>query len=184
METFVHETMLSDISLCDQLIEYHKNNMEYKDKGRTAAGVGIGKISTDVRVFPVSTNPIVIMYMSEIVSAVKKYCEKYHIQYMMKVGIKEPFNIQYYAPNEGFFNWHCERSCYQSNQRALVFMTYLNDVSDGGETEFYYQKLKVRPRKGRTIIAPAYFTHTHRGNINTSGVDKFILTGWSFLSQC
>ena len=68
--------------------------------------------------------------------------------------------------------------------RVLFFLTYLNDIDVGAETEFYYQKLKVRPRKGRTIIAPAYFTHTHRGNINTSGVDKFILTGWSFLSQC
>ena len=31
-------------------------------------------------------------------------------------------------------------------------MTYLNDIKDGGETEFYYQKLKVKPEKGLTLI--------------------------------
>ena len=32
--------------------------------------------------------------------------------------------------------------------RHMVFMTYLNDVSDGGETEFYHQDVKVKAEKG------------------------------------
>ena len=44
METFIQETMLEDTSICDQLIEYHKNNMEYKNPGKTT-GSGVGKIS-------------------------------------------------------------------------------------------------------------------------------------------
>ena len=42
-------------------------------------------------------------------------------------------------------------------------MTYLNDVNDYGETEFYYQKLKIKPEKGKTVIWCADWTHTHRG---------------------
>ena len=56
-------------------------------------------------------------------------------------------------------------------------MTYLNDVTDDGETEFYYQKIKVKPQKGLTLIWPADWTHTHRGNTSKTQ-DKYIITGW------
>jgi hypothetical protein len=56
-------------------------------------------------------------------------------------------------------------------------MFYLNDVQEGGETEFYYQNLKSKPKQGTMVIAPAGFTHTHRGNKPISG-DKYIFTSW------
>ena len=62
-------------------------------------------------------------------------------------------------------------------KRLLVYMTYLNTVKKGGHTEFLYQKLKIKPEKGLTLIWPADFTHTHRGNVVEEG-DKYIATGW------
>jgi len=59
----------------------------------------------------------------------------------------------------------------------LLFQFYLNDVAEGGETEFYYQQRKVEARQGRLIIAPAGFTHTHKGNVSRSG-DKYVATSW------
>jgi len=56
-------------------------------------------------------------------------------------------------------------------------MLYLNDVEEGGETEFLYQKMRVKPTKGTILIWPADWTHTHRGNPPLSG-DKYIYTGW------
>ena len=56
-------------------------------------------------------------------------------------------------------------------------MTYLNDVSDGGETEFPYYNLKVTPEKGKTLIWPSEWTHAHRGCIVKKG-PKYIITGW------
>ena len=62
-------------------------------------------------------------------------------------------------------------------------MTYLNDIEEGGETEFYYQKLKVKPRKGLTLIWPVDWTHIHKGHI-APNEEKMIITGWlSFLEQ-
>ena len=29
MENFIYETMLDDVTVCDKLIEYHKNNTEH-----------------------------------------------------------------------------------------------------------------------------------------------------------
>ena len=54
---------------------------------------------------------------------------------------------------------------------------YLNDVEEGGETEFLYQSRRVKPKRGRLAIWPAQFTHMHRGNPPLSG-DKYVITGW------
>ena len=91
-------------------------------------------------------------------------------------------NLQRYeAGKGGYFHWHSEiypqdQAC-EPLHRVLLFMFYLNDVSEGGETEFYYQQRKIAPKQGRMVIAPAGFTHTHRGNIPVSN-DKYIATSW------
>ena len=56
-------------------------------------------------------------------------------------------------------------------------MTYLNDVYDGGETEFMFYNLKIKPRKGLTLIWPAGWTHMHRG-LPSEKSEKMIVTGW------
>jgi hypothetical protein len=40
----------------------------------------------------------------------------------------------------------------------------------------------MQPRKGTVIIAPAGFTHTHRGNIPLSG-DKYVTTSWLLFNR-
>jgi hypothetical protein len=91
-------------------------------------------------------------------------------------------NLQKYMRGSGgYHHWHSEiypqnASC-DSLHRVLLWMVYLNDVDEGGETEFLYQGRKIAPRKGRLVIAPAGFTHTHRGNVAVSG-DKYIATSW------
>ena len=56
-------------------------------------------------------------------------------------------------------------------------MYYLNNVNEGGETEFYHQKLKVKPTIGSLVIFPTFFTHLHKGNVPISN-DKYILNFW------
>jgi hypothetical protein len=93
-----------------------------------------------------------------------------------------PLNLQkYLQASGGYHHWHSEiypqnASC-ETLHRALLFQFYLNDVAEGGETEFYYQRRKVQARRGRLIIAPAGFTHSHKGHVASSG-DKFIATSW------
>ena len=100
-------------------------------------------------------------------------------------SVIEPVNIQYYKPSQGYHAWHTERTTHKEPEghRHLVFMTYLNDVNAKGETEFYHQKMKVKPRKGLTLIWPADWTHTHRG-VTSHTQEKYIITGWlSYLDQ-
>ena len=77
----------------------------------------------------------------------------------------------------GFHQWHYEDGRPSQSSRMLAWTIYLNDVKEGGETEFLYQSERVKPVKGRTVIFPAGFMHTHRGNPPISN-DKYILTGW------
>ena len=94
-------------------------------------------------------------------------------------GFVQNINIQHYAPSEGFYAWHTERTgaAEPMVSRHMVFMTYLNDLDDGGQTEFYHQKLAIKPEKGLTLIWPSDWTFTHRG-IPSMTQEKYITTGW------
>jgi hypothetical protein len=87
------------------------------------------------------------------------------------------FNIQKYEPNEGFFGWHCERAGNKYSDRLLVWMIYLNDLTDRGETEFFYQQHFETPERGKLLIWPSDWTHLHRG-VPSPTQTKYILTGW------
>lgn len=87
------------------------------------------------------------------------------------------FNMQKYEPNEGFFGWHCERAGVKHSDRLLVWMVYLNNLTDRGETEFFYQQHFEAPERGKLVIWPSDWTHLHRG-VPSPTETKYILTGW------
>ena len=91
-------------------------------------------------------------------------------------------NLQRYTAGRGGYPyWHCE--LYPRDPRAetlhrhLLWTVYLNDGFEAGETEFLHQRRVIAPRTGSLLIAPAAFTHTHRGN-RPQGGDKVIATSW------
>jgi hypothetical protein len=75
----------------------------------------------------------------------------------------------------GFHHWHHENL--YDKKRELVWTLYLNDVEEGGETEFLYQHTRIKPKKGLFTIFPSSWTHMHRGNPPLSN-EKYIGTGW------
>lgn len=85
--------------------------------------------------------------------------------------------VQKTSPGQGYHIWHTENMGRNSCNRLLTYILFLNDVEDGGETEFLYYGLRVKPKAGDVLLWPAGFTHTHRGNPPLSG-DKYIMTGW------
>jgi len=89
--------------------------------------------------------------------------------------------IQKTLPTEGYHVWHVEYGKgYDLEKRAFVFSIYLNDVEEGGETEFLHFSKRVKPKKGRIVIWPAAFPYVHRGNPPLSG-EKYLLTSWILL---
>lgn len=95
---------------------------------------------------------------------------------------KGPFKDNGYAiqrtnPGE-FYHWHIDGGSHEFSQRQLVAIWYLNDVEGpGGETEFSYQQVKVKPEAGKMCLFPPFWTHEHRGVTLQQGV-KYIATTW------
>ena len=90
----------------------------------------------------------------------------------------ECLNIQKYKKGEGHYNaWHIETGNFSMSRRMFVFILYLNDVTEGGETELLYSGLKTKPEKGKLLIHPSTFPYVHKGHMPISD-DKYILTTW------
>lgn len=88
------------------------------------------------------------------------------------------YGIQRYSPGE-YYHWHIDGGSHDFSQRQLVALWYLNDVPEGagGETEFLFQDIKIRPEKGKLILFPPFWTHEHRAVTLNEGV-KYIATTW------
>ena len=101
------------------------------------------------------------------------------VQQIFRMG---PIQAQKYDINKGGYPyWHSEvypqAGHNEALHRVLLFMFYLNDVEEGGETEFLYQSIRVKPKQGTMVVCPSSFTHTHRGNPPLKG-DKYMINGW------
>ena len=177
-----------DIPTCDNLVELFKKN-ENKFEGRfsdTQKGLTVDKTMKDsIECLLEGDDLLCKKYNEELQKCVDLYRKKYEFcDATTQWTILTNPNIQYYAPKGGYYVWHNERACRAEPfvSRHLVFMTYLNDVTDAGETEFYYQKLKIKPEKGLTVIWPVDWTFTHRG-VSSPSQEKYIVTGWfNFIS--
>ncbi len=89
--------------------------------------------------------------------------------------------IQKTLPTEGYHVWHIEHGKgFDNEPRAFVFSVYLNDIEEGGETEFLHFSKRVQPKTGRIVFWPAGFPYVHRGNSPLSG-EKYLLTSWILL---
>ena len=170
-----------DHNTCDQLIDIHKTSKfqhqgafgESQEKLRFDKGI---KDSTDV---PLSPDSIPQGYVDKLFMCAKMYMDKYRYCDLGEFGLYENSQIQHYPPGGGYKEWHMEKGgvSWPIVTRHLVFMTYLNDINDGGGTEFLYQGLTTKAEKGLTLIWPPEWTFTHRSQISPTQ-EKYIITGW------
>ena len=160
-------------SICDKMIDIFKTSKKEENK------IYLNKEDVIDPVLKISleTGLRNEEYENHLNNILELYKQKYDFCDVGTYGINDLIKIQYYEPNEGFFKWHIENTNKIHNKkRHLVFMTYLNDVENGG-TEFLYQNLISPAKKGLTLFWPAYYTHPHRGQISSTK-EKYIATAW------
>jgi len=172
-----------DPKICDFLISYfekHKNSLAYDrfssekvpKKEKNDLCLGVSKFNNWFKEMSILCDAVTeCLNLYERDTNVIKYCNLSELHF---TDIK----IQKTVPTGGYHSWHTERS-YTNNlcTRVLVFTVYLNDINEGGETEFLLMKQRVKPVKGRISIFPAYFPFVHRGNPPLQE-DKYIVTSW------
>lgn len=117
-------------------------------------------------------------FRKAVMESYQHYSNEYGIlERVAKHAISGTVKIQKTLPKQGYHVWHCEHGALPLGSRIALVMLYLNDVEDGGETEWLYQSRRVKPETGKVVICPSGFTHTHRGNPPLSG-EKYIMNCW------
>jgi hypothetical protein len=188
-------------NLCDNIINYyedaHKVNLAMsrrtsdgssktlKDTSQVFHDIGLNS-PANVDQLDALTNAYNFGYYSKHMLEATKYIGQCHSIYAEEYdilstvdsySIDHTLKVQKTSPGGGYHVWHCEHGGAMYGRRLLSVAVYLNDVEEGGETEFLYQRLRIKPTKGTVLIFPPSYTHTHRGNPPLRG-DKYMITTW------
>jgi hypothetical protein len=180
----VYDNALSK-SKCEKIIkEFDKSGYRQTEglvfKERQLQVVHEAKKSTDIEYSFDSDEYVTKILYTALIDGLNNYRKK-HKALETFVGswrIHDHFNVQKYNPGEGYVMPHCENGGGSDAQRNLVWMFYLNTVTDKGGTKFPQYDLVTDAVEGNLVIWPAYFTHMHHG-IPSPTQTKYIATGWT-----
>ena len=87
----------------------------------------------------------------------------------------EHMNVNKYLPGE---RYHAHADAGPGQNREISALVYLNDVAEGGQTEFIYQGVSVWPKVGRLVIFPSNYAYAHAAHPPTSGT-KYSAAFWT-----
>jgi len=170
-----------DENLCDSIVEQcsgNRNRLKFSGRLKTSFR---GYLFTQLKDL---SGELQVRYQLELDKVMNSYKEEYPFLKEIKDFEISKFNdsasvqIQMYDPKCSYSILHCENDGNLNViNRCLAFMTYLNDVDDGGGTYFPYQDLSIKAEKGLTLMWPVYWTHPHRGIVSETQ-KKIITTGW------
>ncbi len=185
---FIGSWILEPISLCDELIDYFELHQGKQKRGVIEFGLDLDtKNSVDITILPNEFkspgNEVFNKYFQSLFDCHKDYLAQWTFLATLAENLEiGSFNLQRYQSGQHFQKIHAERTSLNTLHRVLAWMTYLNDVDEGGATYFSHYDIEVQPRKGLTLIWPAEWTHAHKGGVVNEG-SKYIITGWMNFSE-
>ena len=166
--------------ICDDIVERFENNQEDQYPGRVGVDMNSNtslKKTTDLIASgkehwkDVDNN-----LFRSLAMALKEFKQQYPYFADMSRFKDMGYNLQRYREGE-YYHWHVDADNLGLASRQLVALWYLNDVEEGGETDFVFQNASVKPEKGKLMLFPPFWTHEHRAGVVKKGV-KYIATTW------
>lgn len=109
------------------------------------------------------------MFYTSIQSTFLSYIKRYGINEELN---HEGFQILKYEGGEEY------KAHYDGLNRSVSVLLYLNDNYEGGELEFPFFKVKIKPQKGMMVLFPSNYAYTHIAHPVTKGT-KYCLVTWS-----
>jgi hypothetical protein len=182
LDNFICGWYLDNNSICDEIIKKYNNflpkNQYISDDNKKYDNKKIIECTLN------NEDELIDTYIEEVLlPTTHNYVSKYpSCNIFDSWAIKENVTFQKYEKGHHHNRWHCERGSakFPFNARHLSFMTYLNTVSESGETEFYHQNTLIKPEKGLTLIWPTDWTFTLKHNVTYE--EKYVIKGFfSFL---
>ena len=179
-------------ALADCVMAFYERRVDLRRPG-VAFGPGgrtePAKISTDISLVAIDrSDPEAFALAEVILRGVTAGLERYLQERSLfreccpeqELFVNPIFNLQRYAPSEGFKRWHCDWTisdeATEPVHRVLAWILYCNDVPNGG-TEFHWQDHHEPAERGKLVIFPAGPSHIHRGKVSEEH-SKTIATGW------
>ena len=91
-------------------------------------------------------------------------------------GFTEGYNLLRYKGDgsQAYHACHSDQGFPAYMHRHVTFCMYLNDIEEGGETEFPVQGLKIKPEAGKALIFPANWCYSHRSLPHSTGEDRYL----------
>jgi len=167
---------LSDV-VCDDIVDcFGIHSQSHIQNGKTVRQ-GLSRSSwRELNIGPLLNKPSLQAILDSITKNKTNYENTIKLEKKIEVPrTYEDLIVKRYDPNgEDRFQAHFD-SLGPVSKRYLVFLWYLNDVDEGGETEFIDLGLKVEAKKGRLLIFPPYWMYVHRGLAPISN-SKYILS--------
>jgi hypothetical protein len=181
-------------ALADGVMAFFERRPDLHTPG-VAFGPGAGpdaepaKVSTDISLVAIDrSDPEAFALAEVIVRGVSAALERYLQERPLfrqccpeqQLFVNPIFNLQRYAPGEGFKSWHCDWTisdeATEPQARVLAWILYAHDVPEGG-TEFHWQEHHEPAERGKLLLFPAGLSHIHRGRVSHEH-SKTIATGW------
>lgn len=103
---------------------------------------------------------------------IQEYWKNIDIRIANGIG-DEGYRVLKYEPGNHYVR-HVDAS--GTRPRFLSAILYLNDVEEGGETEFIREKVTVEPKRGRLILFPSNFLFDHEAKPVKKGLKYVIVT--------
>ena len=181
---------------CESIIHKYEKEQRLKYQGVTAKGLDKNVKDTQDMMIPETQEweEINQMLSFELQKHAKLYIQRiekkenykqennFGIEYKHlsnKLLQDNQFMIQKYDKQKGRYIYHDDGLIEQKKSRVITFLWYLNDVVQGGETEFFGGSSRIIPEAGKLLLFPAVWCYPHRGNIPVSS-SKYIITGWLY----
>jgi Rps23 Pro-64 3,4-dihydroxylase Tpa1-like proline 4-hydroxylase len=170
---------------CRHVIDkFEKDDRKYQ--GTTAEGVDLDmKISTDLLISPIEDwgeeDQVFYDSLRESIEEYKEMLDQINSELFHHVFHGELSDSGYQIQRTeigGFYKWHHDYCIEPAGNRILTYLWYLNEVEEGGCTEFVNGKM-IKPKTGKLILFPSTWTYFHQGNPPISNV-KYLCTGWLY----
>lgn len=184
MENFIREYPNTiPVETCRKLISTFEENIDDSSES-LISGYAKKKSTRNSEAIALSLHPAFKKFKKEINSAClnlyleyRKSIKSLSIDYMTALLFSECYQIIKYKKNDGYYRHHIDIGTMDVSPRSFSIIIYLNDVDEGGETEFPDWGVKVKAETGKVIIFPPFFTHLHQGMVPIN-CDKYIIVTW------
>lgn len=164
-------------AFCRQLVEAFEASAQFQTRNGAGARAGLEHSAwTELNVSQLADPAFQGFFIHRIQQALARYNQD--------IGLSAPvpwrprladLRIKRYRAGSGDgFQPHFD-ACDAETGRYLVFLWYLNDVAEGGQTRFVDLDMEVQARAGRLLMFPPYWMYQHAGLAPVSG-DKYIIS--------